>query len=83
MAEGLPDPRIYSDSAVVVNHVNKKWKCRHPSLLPLLMSVESIQQEFRFQLIQVPRSYVSEPDAMCNQFLNELEAKKNLLIPNT
>jgi ribonuclease HI len=39
----LYDPIIYSDSAVVVNHITGKWECRHESLLPLLHSVKEIQ----------------------------------------
>ena len=30
------DPIIYTDSAVVANQINGKWKCRNNSLLPLL-----------------------------------------------
>ncbi len=70
------DPIIYTDSAVVANHVNQKWICKHPSLVPLLMTIEEIKSEYRFRLIQVPRLLVAEADALANQFLNNLEIRK-------
>ena len=69
----LLDPTIYSDSAVVVNQVNGKWKCTNRNLVPLLMSVQSIQKEFRFRLIQVPRRKISVADNLANAFLDELD----------
>lgn len=69
------DPIIYTDSAVVANHVNKKWKCKNPSLLPLLMTIEEIKSEYRFRLLQVPRNLVWEPDALANKFLDQLEER--------
>lgn len=72
MAE-LYDPIIYSDSAVVVNHVNGKWQCKNEKLYPLLKSIRIIQNEFRFRIQQVPRSYVAEADRLAKAFLDELE----------
>jgi ribonuclease HI len=70
------DPIIYTDSAVVANQVNKKWKCKNKALMPLLMTVEEIQSEYRFRLIQVPRNLVWEPDQLANQFLDQLELRE-------
>lgn len=70
------DPIIYTDSAVVANQINGKWKCRNNSLLPLLMTIEDIREEFNFKVVQVERSFVWEPDELCNQFLDKLEEKK-------
>jgi len=72
----LLDPIIYTDSAVVANQINGKWKCKNASLIPLLMTVEEIREEFNFRVIQVNRSFVWEPDALANAFLNELEIRK-------
>lgn len=80
MAE-LHDPVIYSDSAVVVNQVTGKWECKNPNLLPLLMSVKDIQSEFRFRLEQVPRNMVYVADELCNEFLDNLQSEKRLLVP--
>lgn len=71
------DPIIYTDSAVVANQVNKKWKCKNLALMPLLMTIEEIQAEYRFRLIQVPRNLVWEPDYLANQFLDQLQVRKD------
>lgn len=70
------DPKIYSDSAVVVNQVNGRWECRAEELFPLWMTVKIIQEEYAFQLIQVPRNYVKHADALCDNFLDDLEKAK-------
>jgi len=73
------DPILYTDSAVVANHINGNWKCKNKSLLPLLMTVQDIREEFKFRLVQVQRNFVWEPDALCNQFLDTLEKRKSTL----
>lgn len=70
------DPIIYTDSAVVANQINRKWECRNNSLLPLLMTIEDIKEEFNFKIVQVERNFVWEPDELCNQFLDKLEERK-------
>jgi ribonuclease HI len=72
----LLDPIIYTDSAVVANQINGKWKCKNASLMPLLMTVQEIRSEYKFRVVQVPRSFVWEPDMLANEFLNQLEEKK-------
>lgn len=72
----LLNPVIYTDSAVVANQISGKWKCRNDSLLPLLMTVEDIRDEFNFKVVQVERSFVWEPDALANEFLDTLEKRK-------
>lgn len=76
MAE-LYDPIIYTDSSVVANQINGKWKCRNAALLPLLMTIEDIKGEFNFKVVQVDRSFVWEPDELCNEFLDKLEERKS------
>ena len=66
----LVDPIIYTDSAVVANQVNGRWKCKNDALIPLLMTIEEIRDEFNFRVVQVKRSFVLEPDALANAFLN-------------
>jgi len=68
----LVDPVIYSDSTLVVNQVNGKWRCNNEGLRPLLHSIEEIQDVFRFRLVHVPRGYVSEADALCNELLDTM-----------
>jgi len=72
------DPIIYTDSAVVANQVNRKWKCRNESLVPLLMTVQDIQSEFNFKVVQVERNFVWEPDSLCNEFLDKVEKEKKV-----
>lgn len=78
----LADPIIYTDSAVVANQVNGRWKCKNPTLIPLLMTIEEIKDEFNFRVVQVKRSFVWEPDALANAFLDELEIRKETISKN-
>ena len=73
----LIDPIIYTDSAVVANQINGKWKCKNESLMPLLMTIEEIRSEFNFRVVQVNRSFVWEPDALANSFLDQLKYRKD------
>lgn len=75
----LHDPIIYTDSAVVANQVNGKWKCKNEALMPLLMTIEEIRSEFNFRVVQVNRSFVWEPDSLANAFLNELQIRKDYM----
>ena len=72
----LYDPIIYTDSAVVANQINGKWKCKNDALIPLLMTIEEIRSEFNFKVVQVNRSFVWEPDSLANTFLDQLEYRK-------
>jgi hypothetical protein len=40
------------------------------------MTVQEIRSEYKFRVVQVPRSFVWEPDMLANEFLNQLEEKK-------
>jgi ribonuclease HI len=71
------DPIIYTDSAVVANQINGTWKCKSEALMPLLMTVEDIREEYKFRVLQVARKFVWEPDSLANQFLDQLELRKN------
>jgi ribonuclease HI len=72
----LLDPIIYTDSAVVANQISGKWLCKSEALIPLLMTIEDIRSEYKFRVLQVPRAFVWEPDALANTFLDELELRK-------
>lgn len=73
------DPIIYTDSAVVANHINGKWICRNSSLIPLLMTIEDIRQEYPFRVLQVDRSFVWEADFLANEFLDQLKQRKQII----
>ncbi len=70
------DPILYTDSAVVANQINGKWRCQSRALLPLLMTIEDIKQEYPFRILQVPRNFVWEADGLANEFLDQLEKRK-------
>lgn len=74
-----PKPIIYCDSQLVVKHVLGIWKCKSADLLPLYMTVQLIQKDYDFELIQVPRKIVFVPDKMCNEFLDQLAAERKKL----
>lgn len=71
----IKDPIIYSDSLVVVNHVNGKWKC-NDTLFPLLTAVRIVKQDYRFRLIHTKRKDVHTADALVNKCLDHLEEEK-------
>lgn len=71
------DPIIYTDSAVVANHVNGKWVCKNAALVPLLMTIQDIREEYSFRVVQVDRSFVWEADYLANQFLDQLKKRKD------
>lgn len=73
------DPIIYTDSAVVANHINGKWECKNSALVPLLMTIEDIREEYSFRVVQVDRSFVWEADYLANTFLDELKYRKDSL----
>ena len=73
------DPIIYTDSAVVANHINGKWVCRNSSLIPLLMTIEDIKEEYPFRVLQVDRSFVWEADFLANEFLDQLKERKQVI----
>jgi ribonuclease HI len=73
------DPIIYTDSAVVANQINGKWVCRNASLIPLLMTIEDIRQEYPFRVVQVDRSFVWEADFLANEFLDQLKQRKQII----
>lgn len=75
MDTNIIDPIIYSDSLLVVNHVNGKWKCNE-TLFPLLVSINIIQEDYRFRLQHVKRRYVHQADTLVNECLDRLEKNK-------
>jgi ribonuclease HI len=72
----LPVPIIYTDSAVVFNQVEHKWKCSSPNLKTLLMTVEMLRENYQFKIEKVDRKHVWEADKLCNEYLDKLETYK-------
>lgn len=68
----LPDPIVYSDSMLVVNHINDVSICKTPSLIPLYHSVKLLQEEFPFTIQHVPRRSVWMADEIAKHYLDLL-----------
>jgi hypothetical protein len=68
------------NSAIVANQINGKWECKNKSLIPLLMTIEDIRSDYNFRVVQVPRAFVWEPDALANSFLDDLEIRRQNMI---
>lgn len=77
MSNEIINPIIYSDSSLVVNQVNGKWECKNENLIPLLLSVKIIKEEYTFRLVQVPRAYVHEADTLANACLDRLAEERS------
>lgn len=74
-AANLERPVLYSDSATVVNQIKGDAQCRSEKLIPLLRSIQEIEEVYQFTIVHVPRSHVSEADALANKFLNSMLEK--------
>ncbi|XP_074314791.1 uncharacterized protein LOC141650800 [Silene latifolia] len=67
MASGLKvrNLRVYSDSLLVVNHVNNEYVARDPKMIAYLKIATERKSKFRtFKITQVPREQNVEADAL-------------------
>ncbi|XP_074265133.1 uncharacterized protein LOC141587557 [Silene latifolia] len=67
MATGLKvrNLRVYSDSSLVVNHVNNEYVARDPKMIAYLKIATERKSKFRtFKITQVPREQNVEADAL-------------------
>lgn len=71
----LERPIIYSDSSIVVKQIKGEWRCKSERLIPLLKSIQEIEEVYPFSIVQVPRSYVAESDKLADKFLNNMLEK--------
>jgi len=55
---------IYGDSQLVVNQINKIWKCTKPNLIPLLKKIQENLSEINYTLRYIPREQNSESDKL-------------------
>lgn len=69
----LADPIIYTDSQVAAKHINGEWQCINATLRPLLLSIQEIQEVFRFRIVHVARHEVQEADRLAKMFLDKLQ----------
>lgn len=76
-AADLADPIIYSDSLLVVKHINGDWDCNVAELLPYLLTIQDISEVFRFRVRHVLRSDagIKHADWLANEFLDALAVR--------
>lgn len=76
-AADLSDPIIYSDSKLVVFQVNGDWQCKASALVPYLLTIQDIQEVFRFRIKYAPRDShgIKMADALANEFLDNLQTR--------
>ena len=64
---------IRSDSELLVNQLNGKYKIKDEDLQPLFIKVWNLKQDFlRVQFVHVPREKNKEADRLVNQALDTL-----------
>ncbi len=69
---GATDIIIYSDSELVVRHINGIYRVKNPGLKSLYSEVMQLSKEFdNFHVIHVPRDQNSLADNLANKALKE------------
>lgn len=64
---GCPESFVFSDSALLVNQMNGKWKVRHPHMMPLIARAQELRRRLpRFQIVHVPRENNKRADELAN-----------------
>jgi ribonuclease HI len=71
-SSGIESPIIYSDCKTAVDQINGNSQCNSQELLPFLHSINKIKRDYHFRVVHVPRSQVSEADALANSTLDEV-----------
>jgi len=74
---GIKEITIRGDSLLVVNQVNRKWKCETPHLKPLLKQAwEYLAYIPRYKLKWIPRTQNTYADALSKRGRIELAPKE-------
>jgi len=70
-ADEIVNIEIFGDSALVINQVNKKWKCKSPNLKPLWMNAVKLFEylaTFKYiKLTWVPREQNTIADSLAQK----------------
>jgi len=74
---GATEVVIYSDSELVVRHINGLYKVKSRSLKPLYLEVMSLLGNFRsHRVVHVTRDYNSVADGLANKAIKEHKKRK-------
>ena len=71
--------RVYSDSELVINQINGKYRVKKAHLRDLLQKVFELTRFFeKVEFFHVPRDnqFIKICDKLCNQKLDEIEGKR-------
>ncbi|NQU42372.1 ribonuclease HI family protein [bacterium] len=69
---GTPEAYCFSDSALLVNQVNGKWKIKNPGLQPLVSEAQALRLRLpRFQITHIPREQNKRADELANLALKQ------------
>lgn len=64
--------KIFTDSLLVANQINGKWKVKHLEIKTLFQRVKELTQNFSdFQITHIPRENNQEADRLANEAINE------------
>lgn len=68
---------FYSDSELLVNQVNGKYKVRHENLIPLYHQADALIKKFSsFKIAHVRREFNKEADMLANEGIDNRSIKK-------
>jgi ribonuclease HI len=80
--EPLSVIQIQGDSMLVINQMNKKWKCKKPHLIPLMKEAQSLLIDLQKKYTVLPlkhvfREYNKEADKLANHAVVTQSTKDN------
>ena len=66
---------IFMDSQLVVNQMNKKWKVRHPNVVPIYKDICNIinENKIKYTITHVRRHLNTVADELSNDYSNKYE----------
>ena len=71
---GALNLEIFTDSDLMANQINKRWKVKHPHIKPLHKQVMLVLSSFRdFSITWIPRENNSHADFLSNEALKTLD----------
>lgn len=64
--------KIYTDSLLLANQINRKWRVSNPKILTLYNKARELMAEFeRVEVKHIPRELNREADRLANQAIDE------------
>ena len=80
---GITEAEVFSDSSLLVNQFNGKYRIKSKKLLDILHSAHKKAKQFkRIVLFHIPREKNQEADKLANETLNKAAKEKNSEVEN-